>query len=68
MSQTAFYRWKIRQRAESDALFQQECIERFGPFQNAKKPAYDLVSCGISWRINAAQPLIEHYLKLDIRF
>ncbi|MFD2707387.1 3-deoxy-D-manno-octulosonic acid transferase, partial [Acinetobacter gyllenbergii] len=24
------YRWKIKQRAESDALFQQECIERFG--------------------------------------
>jgi hypothetical protein len=30
------YRWKIKQRAESDALFQQECLERFGPFQPLK--------------------------------
>ncbi|VXA55074.1 3-deoxy-D-manno-2-octulosonate transferase [Acinetobacter proteolyticus] len=58
------YRWKIKQRAESDALFQQECIERFGPFQPPKNLAtiwFHAVSVG---ETNAAQPLIEHYLKL----
>ena len=30
------YRWKIKQRAESEELFQQECLERFGPFQTPK--------------------------------
>jgi len=58
------YRWKIKQRAESDALFQQECIERFGPFQPAKNLGaiwFHAVSVG---ETNAAQPLIEHYLKL----
>ena len=58
------YRWKIRQRAESDALFQQECIERFGPFQTPKNLHtiwFHVVSVG---ETNAAQPLIEHYLKL----
>ncbi|USA46736.1 3-deoxy-D-manno-octulosonic acid transferase [Acinetobacter sp. C26M] len=58
------YRWKIKQRAESDALFQQECIERFGPFQSPKNLGtiwFHAVSVG---ETNAAQPLIEHYLKL----
>ncbi|EOR10296.1 3-deoxy-D-manno-octulosonic acid transferase [Acinetobacter genomosp. 15BJ] len=58
------YRWKIKQRAESDALFQQECIERFGPFQPAKNLGaiwFHTVSVG---ETNAAQPLIEHYLEL----
>ena len=58
------YRWKIKQRAESDALFQQECIERFGPFQppkNLNTIWFHVVSVG---ETNAAQPLIEHYLKL----
>lgn len=58
------YRWKIKQRAESDALFQQECIERFGPFQppnNLDAIWFHAVSVG---ETNAAQPLIEHYLKL----
>ncbi|WP_336041857.1 3-deoxy-D-manno-octulosonic acid transferase [Acinetobacter dispersus] len=58
------YRWKIKQRAESDALFQQECIERFGPFQPPKNLGaiwFHAVSVG---ETNAAQPLIEHYLKL----
>lgn len=58
------YRWKIKQRAESDALFQQECIERFGPFQppkNLRAIWFHAVSVG---ETNAAQPLIEHYLKL----
>ena len=58
------YRWKIRQRAESDALFQQECLERFGPFQppkNLNTIWFHVVSVG---ETNAAQPLIEHYLKL----
>ncbi|MFI8034766.1 3-deoxy-D-manno-octulosonic acid transferase [Acinetobacter sp. ABJ_C3_5] len=58
------YRWKIKQRAESDALFQQECLERFGPFQPVKNTDaiwFHAVSVG---ETNAAQPLIEHYLKL----
>ncbi|EEH68222.1 3-deoxy-D-manno-octulosonic acid transferase [Acinetobacter haemolyticus] len=58
------YRWKIKQRAESDALYQQECLERFGPFQPPKNLAtiwFHVVSVG---ETNAAQPLIEHYLKL----
>ncbi|OBY74140.1 3-deoxy-D-manno-octulosonic acid transferase [Acinetobacter gyllenbergii] len=58
------YRWKIKQRAETDALFQQECIERFGPFKPAKNLGaiwFHAVSVG---ETNAAQPLIEHYLKL----
>lgn len=58
------YRWKIKQRAESDALFQQECLERFGPFQAVKNTGaiwFHVVSVG---ETNAAQPLIEHYLKL----
>lgn len=58
------YRWKIKQRAESDALYQQECVERFGPFQPPKNLAtiwFHVVSVG---ETNAAQPLIEHYLKL----
>ena len=58
------YRWKIKQRAESEALFQQECLERFGPFQapkNLNTIWFHVVSVG---ETNAAQPLIEHYLKL----
>lgn len=58
------YRWKIKQRAESDALFQQECLERFGSFQppkNLNTIWFHVVSVG---ETNAAQPLIEHYLKL----
>ena len=58
------YRWKIKQRAESDALYQQECLERFGPFQppkNLNTIWFHVVSVG---ETNAAQPLIEHYLKL----
>ena len=58
------YRWKIKQRAENVAAFQQECIERFGPFQppkNLETIWFHVVSVG---ETNAAQPLIEHYLKL----
>ncbi len=58
------YRWKIKQRAENNALFQQECLERFGPFQppkNLQTIWFHVVSVG---ETNAAQPLIEHYLKL----
>ena len=57
------YRWKIRQRAENEVLFQQECVERFGPFQppkNVNAIWFHVVSVG---ETNAAQPLIEHYLK-----
>ena len=58
------YRWKIKQRAESDVLFQQECIERFGPFQPPKNLATIWFHAGSVGETNAAQPLIEHYLKL----
>lgn len=58
------YRWKIKQRAETLQQFEQECLERFGPFQPPKNLHtiwFHVVSVG---ETNAAQPLIEHYLKL----
>ena len=57
------YKWRIKKRAESDQLLQQECLERFGPFQPVKNLQtiwFHVVSVG---ETNAAQPLIEHYLK-----
>ncbi len=59
-----FYRWRIKRRAESLELYHQECLERFGPFEdpkNVKAIWFHAVSVG---ETNAAQPLIEHYLKL----
>lgn len=58
------YQWRIKKRAESEQQYQQECLERFGPFQPAKNLDtiwFHAVSVG---ETNAAQPLIEHYLKL----
>jgi 3-deoxy-D-manno-octulosonic-acid transferase len=57
------YKSKIKKRAESTEQFQQECLERFGPFQPVKNRQaiwFHVVSVG---ETNAAQPLIEHYLK-----
>ncbi len=57
------YRWRIRKRAQSDAAHQQECCERFGPFQPPQHRHaiwFHAVSVG---ETNAAQPLIEHYLQ-----
>lgn len=57
------YKSKIKKRAESAEQFQQECLERFGPFQPVKNRQaiwFHVVSVG---ETNAAQPLIEHYLK-----
>ena len=57
------YKSKIKKRAESTEQFQQECLERFGPFQLVKNRQaiwFHVVSVG---ETNAAQPLIEHYLK-----
>lgn len=31
-----FYRWRIKRRAESLELYHQECLERFGPFEDPK--------------------------------
>lgn len=57
------YKSKIKKRAESTEQFKQECLERFGPFQPVKNRQaiwFHVVSVG---ETNAAQPLIEHYLK-----
>lgn len=58
------YQSRIRKRAESPEQLQQELTERFGPFQTPKNTHaiwFHVVSVG---ETNAAQPLIEHYLKL----
>lgn len=58
------YKWRIKKRAVDEQQFQQECVERFGPFQTPKNLNamwFHVVSVG---ETNAAQPLIEHYLKL----
>ena len=57
------YQWRIKKRAQDVAAYQQECLERFGPFQlpkNLETIWFHAVSVG---ETNAAQPLIEHYLK-----
>ncbi|WP_290012877.1 3-deoxy-D-manno-octulosonic acid transferase [Acinetobacter pittii] len=59
-----FYQWRIKRRAESQELYNQEYLERFGPFESPKNVRaiwFHAVSVG---ETNAAQPLIEHYLKL----
>ena len=58
------YKWRIKKRADSAEQLQQELLERFGPFQTPKNTQaiwFHVVSVG---ETNAAQPLIEHYLKL----
>ena len=58
------YQWRIKKRALTLEQYQQECLERFGPFQlpkNKNSIWFHAVSVG---ETNAAQPLIEHYLKL----
>ncbi len=58
------YKWRIKKRALNMEQLQQECLERFGPFQapkNRNAMWFHVVSVG---ETNAAQPLIEHYLKL----
>lgn len=57
------YQSRIRKRAEHPEQLQQELLERFGPFQPAKNLHaiwFHVVSVG---ETNAAQPLIEYYLK-----
>lgn len=57
------YQWRIKKRAPDVVAYQQECLERFGPFQSPKNLNtiwFHAVSVG---ETNAAQPLIEHYLK-----
>ena len=58
------YRWKIKQRALNLEAYQQECLERFGPFQDVKNKQAMWFHCVSVGETNAAQPLIEHYLKL----
>lgn len=58
------YKWKIKQRAQNVEAYQQECLERFGPFQSAKNKQAIWFHCVSVGETNAAQPLIEHYLKL----
>ena len=57
------YQSRIRKRATDPEQLQQELTERFGPFQPSKNLHaiwFHVVSVG---ETNAAQPLIEHYLK-----
>ena len=59
-----YYKWRIKKRADNAEQLHQESIERFGPFQAVKNTQaiwFHAVSVG---ETNAAQPLIEHYLKL----
>lgn len=58
------YQWRIKKRALNMADYQQECLERFGPFQPAKNLNTLWFHCVSVGETNAAQPLIEHYLKL----
>lgn len=58
------YRSRIHKRADSPEQLAQELCERFGPFQTPKNTHaiwFHVVSVG---ETNAAQPIIEHYLKL----
>lgn len=58
------YKWRIKKRATNAEQLKQEYLERFGPFQAVKNINtiwFHVVSVG---ETNAAQPLIEHYLKL----
>ena len=57
------YRSRIKKRAQNTAEYQQECLERFGPFQPAKNLQAIWFHCVSVGETNAAQPLIEHYLK-----
>lgn len=57
------YRWRVGRRSGNLDHFEQEMTERFGPLQPAKNKQviwFHAVSVG---ETNAAQPLIEHYLK-----
>lgn len=57
------YRWRVRRRSGHLADYADELHERFGPFQPAQHPGalwFHAVSVG---ETNAAQPLIEHYLR-----
>ena len=58
------YQWRIKKRALNVEEYQQECLERFGPFQPAKNVKTVWFHCVSVGETNAAQPLIEHYLKL----
>ena len=61
------YRWRIRKRAQSDAAYQQECCERFGPFQPPQHRHaiwFHAVSVG---ETRAAEPLIKELLKVYTR-
>lgn len=58
------YKWRIKKRAQNMQQYQQECLERFGPFQPPKNKQSIWFHCVSVGETNAAQPLIEHYLKL----
>ncbi|MFW2175848.1 3-deoxy-D-manno-octulosonic acid transferase [Acinetobacter guillouiae] len=57
------YQWRIKKRAKDSAEYQQERLERFGPFQDVKNQHAIWFHCVSVGETNAAQPLIEHYLK-----
>ncbi|MFW1736263.1 MULTISPECIES: 3-deoxy-D-manno-octulosonic acid transferase [unclassified Acinetobacter] len=57
------YQWRIKKRVKDSAEYQQERLERFGPFQDVKNQHAIWFHCVSVGETNAAQPLIEHYLK-----
>lgn len=57
------YQWRIKKRATDLAEYQQEYLERFGPFQAVKNTQAIWFHCVSVGETNAAQPLIEHYLQ-----
>ena len=57
------YQWQIKKRAQNIEAYQQELLERFGPFQAVKNKQTIWFHCVSVGETNAAQPLIEYYLK-----
>ena len=57
------YKWRIKKRAQNLQEYQQEYLERFGPFQTAKNKQALWFHCVSVGETNAAQPLIEYYLQ-----
>lgn len=57
------YRWKIKQRAESEKQFELEIRQRFGDFLPVKNKHALWIHAVSVGETNAVQAIIEHYLK-----